>query len=243
VFPSCFQFEKDKLAGQVNESNFWLPVQHHKTPITAFLQTPTNGTAPQLASFTSSTTLASRVVFLNNAGTNPANACHNITAMGDGMETWHPSPFGFTGFTVEEIKSLPWGLYQGVTSIKKCGTYDYVYGSTGAGCGTLKNEQYEPSDTQLHLSKFTESNYSDNLFVVTDPSVNDTQMRNLASGVSQYRPVTYRTAGDCNCASQTGCPAGCSPSKAINWHVDVKAPGSASTSADMFPLCVLQFKQ
>ncbi len=243
VFPSCFQFAKDKTAGAVSDFNSWMPVQLHATSISAFLQTPVNGAAPQLSSFSDTTTLASRVVFLNNAGSNPANACHNITAMGDGMETWHPSPFGFTGFSADEIKSLPWGLYQGVTQSNKCGgTYNYV-SAAGGPCNGLKNNQYEPSDTQLHLSKFTESNYSDNLFVVTDPSVNDTQMRNLASGVSQYRPVTYRTAGDCNCASQTGCPAGCSPSKAINWHVDVKAPGSASTSADMFPLCVLQFKQ
>ena len=91
------------------------------------------------------------------------------------------------------------------------------------------------------LTKFTNNNYIDHLFVVTDPNVNDNSMIN--STQSEYIPVTYRTKADCNPAAQTSTQTslGCNPSGKIDWGVSVQDV-DVNSGPIVYPLCVLQFK-
>jgi hypothetical protein len=255
IFPSCFEPKKN-----MDTYTVWKAVALHNNVITYNSPGSLPG-APTYNTASDTTNLASRVVVLSNvSGGDGANACYNINAMGNATDAWHPSPFAFLGLSHDEIKGLPWGLYADKAGfplrLEKKSTcppwppanlYDYLNESADGLCTTpAVNYQDEPQDTQLQLQPISQSNYTDYLFVVTSTAVNDTIMRNSAYGSSSaphYQPVTYRSAGDCNCNSQTGCAAGCSDSNRINWRVDVKAPGAASTTPDLFPLCVLQFNE
>ena len=93
-----------------------------------------------------------------------------------------------------------------------------------------------PSDNVLTTATLSANNYTDQIFVVTDANVNDTNMRNQSLNVSEYTPVTYRSTGDCSGLSNVGCPF----AKQINWGINIKDVG-APTGADQYPLCVLQF--
>ncbi len=259
VFQSCFDPGKNMNTGNPPFTD-WRGVGLHDSSIT--YSAP--GSTPENSSIhpaSNSNVLASRVVVMTGGGN--TNACYNITAMGNGQEAWHPSPFAFVGLDYSDLSGLPWDLYGAKTGYSAklmkptdCtgnaqwpqSTYNYLnsHSSGNSSCWPHVWYQDQPVDTQLQLQKISQSNYNDYLLAVTSPSVNDTSMRNSAyggSGVPQYQPVTYRSKNDCNCSSQNGCAAGCSPSKRINWHVDVKAPGAASTTPDLFPLCVLQFSQ
>ena len=70
----------------------------------------------------------------------------------------------------------------------------------------------------------------------TDPGVNDVNMISQATSLDYYKPVTYRTSGDCSGASRVNCPTG----KQIDWEINVKDI-TAPTGSDQYPLCVLQF--
>jgi hypothetical protein len=201
--------------------------------------------------------LASRVaVLVNSAG--DANACYNIdtsngsnwttpAAYPNGVEYWASSNFAFNNSTpASSLTGLPWNLY---TEIKDphCQGTDTFWRLTTSTCTGVPGEPVTtptpgvPSDTQVTTALLADDandpkNFTDQLFVVTDPAVDDSLMRNQALSVSQYKPVTYRQSTDCNSNSRATCPA----SKEIHWDVNVKEIGSA-TSADIYPLCVLQF--
>lgn len=212
----------------------------------------TNGGSPfgTLMSATTDAILASRVAALTNGAGN-ANACYNVNKASwiGGAETWTPSAIGFGdpangGLSASQINSLPWSIYQNAGVDAVCNNLpDSVWRLHDgiAACGTATNANIvslpgTPQDSQVQTASFTTSNYTDQIFVVTDPSVSDTQMRNQSSSVSHYRPVTYRTQSDCSLASRATCPV----SKEIHWDVSVKEVGSNS-GADVYPVCVLQF--
>jgi hypothetical protein len=91
---------------------------------------------------------------------------------------------------------------------------------------------------QLTTVALSSDNYTDQIFVVTDPSVSDSDMLNNASSIQQYVPRTFRAASDC-----PG-PAACDPittgKTPITWGLNTEAVGVESGTA-VYPLCVLQF--
>ena len=236
-------------------SGFFPSCDNDSTTATASSTTNKNFTSKTLSAVTSTPaadSLASRVVALisgSGGGTQP-DACYNIKTMGsdmgggvDGTETWAPSAFAFApAITWQNMFDLPWGIYQQVDSATKitaavCGDgFNYVNNAAMA-CGTQAVlTPFAPSDSKLTTLPLSTSNYSDQMFVVTSASVDDTMMRNQASSVSYYKPVTYRTSGDCNLPSRATCPIG----KEIHWDINIKDVG-APTGSDQYPLCVLQF--
>jgi len=190
--------------------------------------------------------LAARVVALTDGGDNPANACFYVkkTWGTTQTETWLPSMYGFeNSLDVSSLAGLPWNLYTGLATTCQ-DTGDNVWRLSNNSCDASGDPNPAPTPgTPLDtLQSGTDTtplytdNFTDQMFVVTDANVSDNSMRNQSSSVSEYRPVTYRSSEDCNSASRVNCPS----NKAIHWDVNVKEVGSA-TSADIYPLCVLQF--
>jgi hypothetical protein len=188
------------------------------------------------------TSIASRVVVLTSGD---ANACYNISAMGNGEEAWEPSPFAFApSITWQNMYDLPWGIYQQISTADRmtpavcADNFNYVNHSPVMSCAAsgVHLLQRQPADAQLSTTALNATNYTDQLFVVTDPAVDDTQMRNQALSVSHYKPVTYRTSVDCSGPSRALCPVG----KELHWDINIKDVGDP-TGADQYPLCVLQF--
>jgi hypothetical protein len=204
--------------------------------------------------------MASRAVALVAAVGN-TNACYNVdqtnpanwtnpAAYPNGVEYWKPSMYGFENtLTAGTAQGLPWGLYSSVVDPVCKGATDSVYRFTTNSCSgggavgdpVTPPTSGVPSDSQVTTALLADipsdpKNFSDQLFIVTDPSVDDSLMRNQALSVSQYKPVTYRSTLDCSNSSRVNCPA----TKEIHWDINVKEVGSTS-SADIYPLCVLQF--
>lgn len=183
--------------------------------------------------------MASRVGLLTSGN---ANACYNVTSMATGQEFWEPSPFAFTGMGLGAIQGLPWNIYAAPNAsyMNTCGTaanwVDDNVALGNAACAGWALPSKEPSDNVLTTATLNAGNYTDQIFVVTDPNVDDTMMRNQALAVSHYKPVTYRTSTDCSGASRSTCPVG----KEIHWDINIKDVG-APTGPDQYPLCVLQF--
>ena len=185
-------------------------------------------------------TLASRVVVIGSAS--GANACYNLDSgtMSAGQELWTPSTYADfqTHPTQQNMKDLPWGMYQLITGIGPDGSnVKRVYSSGSAIAPVI--DPIAPKDSQLTVSTLTTANYNDNLFVVSDVSVNDSSMINGASSVSYYKPLTYKTNLDCTVINGASNPI-CSPSKMINWDINIKDV-DAPTGPNQYPLCVLQF--
>ncbi len=199
-------------------------------PTTFGTSMETVGTSPAAG------TLASRVVVMSS--TSGANACYNLdsVSMTAGQELWSPSTYAsFTSNpTLQNMKDLPWGIYQSATTKASDGTVQRVFSSGGAAAPVIAPTA--PKDSQLSVTTLTTANYNDNLFVVSDTSVNDSSMISQASSVSYYTPVTYKTNLDCNGVSN----ATCLPSKMITWDINIKDV-DAPTGPNQYPLCVLQF--
>lgn len=173
-----------------------------------------------------------------------------------GPEKWNPSPIGFgdpapaasgtpAGLPIAQVKGLPWGLYSPVTNACKgsdstASEEIWRYNTTGCPANTSAMDAPAPAgtpaDNVLTTVPLSNDNYTDQIFVVTDANVDDSAMRNQSSSIAHYRPVTYRSSGDCNGVSRSSCP----PGKEIHWDVNVKEVGNPA-SADLYPLCVLQF--
>lgn len=190
--------------------------------------------------------LASRVAVVDSAYGSNINACYNVTLGSIASTTtydydsWAASPIAFGdpangGLTYLQIASLPWNIYKAppLTSASVCKDTAFDIWRNDCMAATAATSA---SDSQIQTAVLSPDNYTDQIYVVTDPSVDDTAMRNQAPGVAHYRPVTYRTSSDCNGISRTNCPT----NKELHWDVNVKEVGNAA-SADMYPLCVLQF--
>ncbi len=82
------------------------------------------------------------------------------------------------------------------------------------------------------------SNYIDQLFVITETTVNDQNMKfTTSSSYPQYVPETYRASADCNGVIESStCPS----NKKIEWNINTLEVGS-TVGADIYPLCVVQF--
>ena len=212
-----------------------------------------------------SSAIASRVALLSStAGSSVASACYNVNTSSwnanpspfhttnPTTETWYASPYRFPGnlapqVTLGVMEEFPWNIYaQASSSLIACNclTNDLSCWLNDAACGgTLYTVPAEaPQDTQAALTTTSlEPNnnpYSDQLFVVTDPAVVDTDMISGAGSVSQYTPRTYRAASDCPGPTINGtCTAA-----PILWLNNVKAVNDpTSAQSDVFPLCAIQF--
>jgi hypothetical protein len=251
-FPSC---DNDRTVSAINKgfTSQTLSAMGNDPDLSSF-STDTSYGSSTLA--LDATTIASRVVlFTSNSSSSSGglapNACYNITAMGGGAEAWEPSAFAFAPYIDRQnMYDLPWSLYHQVDEDTKmttsvCGdNYNYVdhigYKTPldpAMSCSrSVRLMQDNPTDTQLTSVPLNPSNYTDQIFVVTSPDVNDGLMISQASAVDHYRPITYKTSNDCNGLTRTGC----SSVKEYHWYLNVKDVGKPN-DPDQYPLCVLQF--
>ena len=207
-------------------------------------------------------TLAARVVLLTSSGGtgSPADSCsiidNSLWAVGEASEVWQPGFFGFepTSFPLSQIQSLPWGLYANLpagtvqspfTPAVASATPTYFL-STGAGgvppiqiIPEVSPSDFTPNVTTSNVSG-SSNNYTDQIFVVTETGVNDTNMKNSVNTYyPYYLPQTYRSASDCSANSKATCSG--NDSKKINWNLSTQAVGKSAVGADVYPLCVVQF--
>ncbi len=168
-------------------------------------------------------------------------ACYNILAdswdPGD-TETWQASPYAFADATpapsISFLRSLAWGLFADADAINTAGAGapdDFIEGSAGAMANGI------PNDSNLSLDKFSEDNYTDNLFIVTDETVDDSAMKIESTSVAHYYPATYRTAAKCNAVSR----ALCDSAYELNWTQLVNGAVGSHLVLLLIPLCVVQF--
>ncbi len=170
-------------------------------------------------------------------------ACFNILTsswnVGNGSEVWQPSPYAYQDaqpqMTVSSMQSFPWNLFGPGLGAPNGTAVDPTEYWTAVPAAT-------PSTPTFTSASFSTDNYTDNLFVVTDPSINDSTFINDAGSYPYYRPVTYRSASDCSASTQEGCLNESPPPTQITWDLDTNAVGDDSTQ-NVFPLCVLQFYQ
>ncbi len=265
VFPSCYMTETNTAT--VNSE--WKSVSLYDANLVSGSTLTSNSSSlyglPPIWWATKLNSLASRVAWLTT--NNGTHACYNITRMSDGgvpgspVELWHPSPFS-EALTIDGMKNLPWNIYNAYslnpsapalyqTAACVSGYRWLQTSSSGAACNAPLKDQFklmqaEPFDNlgPNDLKKFTENNYSDHLFVVTDPSVSDSAVINSIQ--SEYIPVTYRTKSDCSPAADTDTQSSLNctinPSKKISWGVTVQEIDNP-TGPIVYPLCVLQFEE
>jgi len=166
--------------------------------------------------------IVSRVVVPTSGN---AAACYKFTI---GTDSWLGSMYAFGDFTnppsQSTIQGFPWGLYS-----------DAVLNTTPPQELTTVNA-HTPQDSNLVTQNLNSGeNYTDNIYVVTDPNVDDAAMKASLSSVGHYRPITFRSMSDCNSNTRTGCPS----NKEIHWDVNTAEIGGGDQF--MYPLCVLQF--
>ena len=225
----------------------------------------TNGTP--IDQLSGANVVASRVGILTS-GT--ASACYDILlassgtgSWASGQEYWRPSNYAFgspTDFPVALLQQEPWNLYANISATKcKETAGDNIWramtsGNTctvssvapnGVGDPTGTYISYgTPEDTSNIISTpLSIDNYTDYLFVVTDPSVNDSSM--IASSLTQYIPLTFRSQSDCPGTDprNTGTAGQCGNSAdTVNWGIDTNDVNS-NTATATYPLCALQFYQ
>jgi hypothetical protein len=177
--------------------------------------------------------------------TNPATAPY----LG-GTDTWSPSPYALDNTVgLATITGFPWNLYSAAQINVTNGSWtygphngtspynEYLY-LTATGGGEISLPSGTPSDTSVTTSPLSPDPFIDQLFVVTDPSVQDSQF--TSNGVPpEYQPVTYQNSSVC-----PG-PAPCNPSTTgnnITWLLNTTQVGTVQgQGATVYPLCVLQF--
>jgi hypothetical protein len=165
-----------------------------------------------------------------------------------GKDVWLPSPYKMPSTVgLDVVAGFPWNAYTNASS------YAPIIMRTDIDNGNSVINQWMtnafpaiaiPSATpmdftsQLTTAPLSTDNYTDQIFVVTDPSVSDNDMRNNASSIQQYVPRTFRSKADC-----PG-PASCDPISTgktpITWGIRVQEIGTEG-GVDVYPLCVLQF--
>ncbi len=193
-----------------------------------------------ISDLTSLIPFATRIALESGGGGSSANpsACYNILSP-NSPNTFIPSTFGFMGGAT--LTGKYWGRYASAS------TANWSAGSLPGGTGGV---QFVTNTGSLHgplSDSVTPSQsvpvsgsgdpYTDYLFVVTDPAVSDYDMGSpLASSVKEYRPVTYRSKGDCMGNTQLGC----NPAQKIEWMINTKNVNDPNGS-EVYPLCVLQF--
>ena len=193
--------------------------------------------------------LASRILLLaEGSGSAQTSACykvdHNQWAVStfNAQDKWTPSPFGFDAtVTKDTIAGFPYNMYTDVRTWAEtfeAAPTNYRFFKEGAFAGTYGIFPKTPQDfkTQLTTVALSDENYTDQLFITSDPNVDDSLMRNGASSVAHYIPSTYRSFQACPGAN----PLACASSTPLNWRINVKEVGNP-TSMDTYPLCVLQF--
>lgn len=247
IFPSCEATYPSGAPGGPGYSNsFGNPLD--------FIQT---------LNFTGSDPMASRVLLLASPNsTAQTSACYNSRAdqwtdptaaslngvNHNGKDQWTPSPFAFstatpTPISIDDIVGFPFNLYQNAKSAgwtkalagpPNPNRYEW-FSSTPAGAYAVPSVAPADFQNQLTTQPLAPDNFTDQLFITTDPAVDDSQMRNGSSAVAEFIPSTYRSVQDCLGPTTAGCTA-----NRINWGVNVKEVGTPTT-ADLYPLCVLQF--
>jgi hypothetical protein len=257
LFPSC-EMENDTSSGG---APFGISLQSLGTA-------NTTGIASRVAMFTgaSSTSTSSTTTSSASASAcynfSPANAVaqipwHNSNPGSPstyaGADVWIPSAYAFdTTITTPgsvAIAGYPWNEYLN-TSGATATSAPYKLDTVASGAtpynvwlkynGSFAIPAATPMDfsNQLTTVALSTDNYTDQIFVVTDPSVSDSDMLNNASSIQQYVPRTFRAASDC-----PG-PAACDPvttgKTPITWGLNTEAVGVESGTA-VYPLCVLQF--
>lgn len=183
---------------------------------------------------------ATRVALESGGGGTSANpsACYNILSP-NSPNAFIPSTFGFTGGSM--LTGKYWGLYANAS------TANWSAGSLPGGTGGIQfvtntSSLQGPLSDSVTASQAapvsgTGDPYSDYLFIVTDPAVSDYDMGSpLSTAVKEYRPVTYRSKGDCMGNSH----AGCDSAQKIEWMINTKNVNDPNGS-EVYPLCVLQF--
>ena len=178
----------------------------------------------------------------------------------NGGEGWSASPYNGWAGTPVQFEALPWNIYQQLSSsmtLTDCantaGGEDSVHrlfktgacpanGSTflaigldiGSAAAAPSATPMDPlsalSTTQLNAG----TNYTDQMFVVTDPNVSDSSMN--GSTPAEYTPITYRSSSDCNGATNSACTA-----TPIHWLINDHEVSADSSTTTVYPLCVLQF--
>jgi hypothetical protein len=173
-----------------------------------------------------------------------------------GLDLWLPSPYKLDDtITLDMLTGYAWNVYANASTNVTNGTWklqtrpDVISGpatvqdqflTTDATFAQFVLPAATPTDysSQLTTVALSTDNYTDQIFVVTEPTVSDTDMRNNASSIQQYVPRTFRSQADC-----PG-PAACDPNATgktpITWGINTLEIG-ASSGSDMYPLCVLQF--
>ena len=246
IFPSC-EF-KDP-----NGNVFGVPLNDPTvTPVAN--TTPSPGATPTPAP----TKMASRVIASTVSGTSSAtSACYNFSGSGGnynnftdipwdttttytGADVWIPSSYKFdTTISVSNMESFAWNMYA------NAGNY-----TIHSDASTPANQWFSPTtyavpsatpmdySNQLTTVALSADNYTDQLFVVTDPAVSDDDMRNGASSIQIYVPRTFRSAADCTATSPSD--SSCVGKTQITWGIQTQAIGT-TTGSDVYPLCVLQF--
>jgi hypothetical protein len=156
--------------------------------------------------------------------------------------------------SVGQMQSYPWGIYGG-TGIQACpGTLGKTIEEwmTNAGsCAAFSLTDRVPTDSLLSgnvvVTPFSTDSYTDNLFVVTDPEVSDSQM--MMNTPNEYSPVTFRSkaacsvSGDPTTPSSTRCPSEYLGSE-ISWLISRSEVNAGTNSGPpAYPLCVVQFAE
>jgi hypothetical protein len=231
-----------------------LPAPHNTT-----FHRRSSGFYPALGdSFTNPQLLAARVL-MPTTGSSEAGACFMPNASsGNVSETWSMSGHKFNdSVSVGQMQSYPWGIYGG-TGIQACpGTLGKTIEEwmTNAGsCAAFSLTDRVPTDSLLSgnvvVTPFSTDSYTDNLFVVTDPEVSDSQM--MMNTPNEYSPVTFRSKAACSVSGDPTTPSStrCTtlPSEylgsEISWLISRSEVNAGTNSGPpAYPLCVVQFAE
>lgn len=200
-------------------------------------------------------TLASRIALLDSSqGSAATSACYNVDAsqwrtgpstnpLYNGQDIWNPSPFAFDATVpMSTIAGFPYNMYTPAatdpwTFIIGAGPTNYRW-FTETGLYSVPAATPQDVQNQITTDTLSADNYTDQLFITTDPSVDDSLMRNSSPSVAHFIPKTYRSMQACPGANPTD-PT-CANASPLNWGINVKEVGN-TTSSDTYPLCVLQF--
>ena len=204
--------------------------------------------------------LASRVVYYNSDPT--MSACFRImNGLSDpysisAFETWRMSSFKFNNsLSVANMASFPFGVYQPAASAVVCDRgnaaldqWMFLSGAcTDASAGNANTTQVPTPTPSEPLSNLTTAplsvdDYTDQIFVVSDPEVNDSSM--TTNALPEYTPVTYRSKSACTATDNSACPLAGYEGTEVVWVNDRTEINSAnSTGPNVYPLCVLQFTE
>jgi hypothetical protein len=205
--------------------------------------------------------LASRIGLFSGTAAQ-ASACYKVeyalnSTSSDNYDLFQPSTYAFGGSgppadptgAANSIKGYPWDLYRSVTagvltaaSPAPSPYWPFTFQITPAAI-----TPGQPSDSEVHSISINSpdgtnpgDNFSDFLFVVTDPSVSDSDMINMSAASNQYRPITYRSKQACPNDHRSACPVTGNEGSEVHWDINTKDVNNPN-GGEVYPLCVLQF--